>query len=145
MHILPISFQDVLNAKELLAEYAAECSIPAIGPIDPQPQIYKSLEDAQVMQCFGAFDPDLIGFGNVLMSVFPHYGRKIATIESLFVAHAHRRTSAGSELMRVIEGFVKDAGCEGILYSAPAQGKLERLLEAKKQYHRTNAVFYRSL
>jgi GNAT superfamily N-acetyltransferase len=139
------TFAEILQHTDLLAEYAEECSISAIGPINPQPHIYEALEKSGIMQCFGVFDGEMIGFGNVLMTVLPHYGRKLATIESLFVSKAHRNSNAGIALMEAIETHVKAQGCEGILYSAPAGGKLERLLEGKKQYQRTNAVFFRSL
>ncbi len=146
MDVRRVSFTEVLSHTDLIAEYAAECSIPAIGPIDPQPQLYQAIENAGVMQCLGVFlDGQIVGFCNVLMTILPHYGRKMATIESLFVSKAHRNTSAGSELMKAVEAHAKDAGCVGILYSAPTGGQLERLLECKKRYRRTNAVFYGDL
>ena len=147
--IRPVSFADILrapNAAELLAEYGAECSIPEIGPINPQADIYENLETAGVMQCFGVFHNfDLIGFANVLINVFPHYGRKVATIESLFVAREHRKSEAGIMLMDIIDKHAQDAGCVGILYSAPFGGRLERMLTLRSRFRRTNSVFYRSL
>ncbi len=141
-----VGFTEVLSHTDLIAEYAAECSISAIGPIDPQPHIYEAMENAGVSQCFAVLlDGQIVGFSNVLMTILPHYGRKMATIESLFVSKAHRNTSAGADLMKTVEAHVKDAGCVGILYSAPAGGQLERLLKCKKRYKRTNAVFYGSL
>jgi len=81
----------------------------------------------------------------MLTPVFPHYGKRVASIESLFIAKASRSSGAGLELMNAVEKCAKEAGCVGILYSSPAGGQLERLLEARKQYQRTNTVFYRSL
>ncbi len=147
MDIRRVGFTTVLSHTELIDEYTAECSITAIGPIDPQSHIYQAMENAGVSQCFGAFiDGKIVGFCNVLTTVLPHYGRKMATIESLFVSKAHRDTSAGRELMAAVEAHAKDAGCVGILYSAPAGGKLEELLSLKwKSYKHTNTVFYRPL
>ena len=79
----------------------------------------------------------------MLTPVFPHYGKRVASIESLFIAKASRSSGAGLELMNAVEKYAKEAECVGILYSSPAGGQLERLLEARKQYQRTNAVFYR--
>ncbi len=147
--IVPVSFSVILNApsaKKLLGEYAEECSIPEIGPINPQADMYDLLEQKGVMQCYGAFqDVQLVGFASVLTTVFPHYGKKVATVESLFVAAEHRATSAGKDLMRALDEHCKVRGCTGVLYSAPAGGKLEMLLDNGAKFRRTNVVFYRSL
>jgi len=146
MTIKKISITEILDAAKLIAEYAAECSIPAVGPINPQRDLYMKLENNGALKCFGAYEgDDLVGFCNVLVYVLPHYGKTIATVESLFVAEDHRCSDAGKELMFHVEQFAEGVGCTGILYSAPAGGKLERLLYAKYEYHRTNTVFYRGL
>jgi len=144
--IRPVSTTRLLEAKELIAEYAAECSIPAIGKISPQAGMYEALEQSGVFRCFGAFDGDsLVGFGTVITTVFPHYGKKVATVESLFVASGSRRGIAGAELLKTIDTHAKDAGCVAILYSAPADSRLEKLLSGKKNFSRTNTIFCRSL
>jgi GNAT superfamily N-acetyltransferase len=144
--IKPVSVADLLESKELIAEYAAECSIPAIGHINPSPEIYETLERARMFKCFGVFDGErLVGFATILTTVFPHYGSKIATVESLFVASASRKGVAGTELLEVLESYAKDVGCVAILYSTPSGGRLEKLLSGKKNCSRTNAVFCRSL
>lgn len=146
--IKPIQFGVILQEQNaaLIAEYGAECSIAGIGAINPQPDIYAALERAGVMCCFAVIcDYHVVGFANVLITVMPHYGRKVATVESLFVAKAYRNTRAGVSLMTVIEAHAMAAGCAGILYSAPTGGKLERLLSRQKKYQRTNSVFLRSL
>jgi GNAT superfamily N-acetyltransferase len=144
--IKPVSIASLLESAALIAEYSAECSISEIGDIAPQADLYERLEKNGALRCFGAFDGDkLIGFGNVLVYVLPHYGELIATVESLFIAKAYRNSSAGSLLMRTMEAHSKQANCVGILYSCPVGGQLERLLEVSKPYARTNAVFYRRL
>lgn len=141
--IQPVSIAVLLAASELIAEYAEECSIPGIGAIDPQQAIYEALEHSGMLQSFAAFNGDkMVGFANILTPVLPHYGKRVATVESLFMGKANRNTGAGGELMRHIENFAKEQGCMGILYSAPAESALEYLLQAK-DYQRTNAVFYR--
>jgi GNAT superfamily N-acetyltransferase len=141
-----IRYADILSATDLLAEYAAECSIPEIGEVCPQPAIYEALERAGVVQVFGGYaDGQLVGFASLLLTVLPHYGRKTATVESLFVAQVYRTSGIGAALMEAMESAARDAGCAAILYSAPAGGKLERLLDLRRAYRRTNAVFCRSL
>jgi GNAT superfamily N-acetyltransferase len=107
--------------------------------------MYAAMEAAGVMQSFAAYMAgQLTGFANVLTPVLPHYGLRVATVETLFVAAAVRKYAIGRELMLAIETYAHEVGCVGILYSAPAGGQLERVLSAKK-YQQTNSVFYRPL
>ncbi|HVW77449.1 MAG TPA: GNAT family N-acetyltransferase [Alloacidobacterium sp.] len=133
------------EAPELFAEYAAECSIPLIGEIHPQPAIYEAMENTGMLKCFGVFsDEKLVGFATVFTTILPHYDKKTATLESLFVKAKKRSGGLGQKLIEHIEQSAKEAGCVAILYSAPAGGKLERLLSRKK-YVCTNTVYCRSL
>lgn len=144
-----IRYLDVLddpNAQALLAAYASECSLPEIGQPNPQREMYARMEAAGVLQVFGAYYGDeLIGFAAVLCTVLPHYGEKVATIESLFVAQAHREEGIGLELMGACEAYALEQECATILYSAPAGGSLERLLYLLKAYQHTNTIFARRL
>ena len=141
-----VSYATILDAEDLLAEYAAECSIPEIGTVNPQPEMYAAMERAGAVRMFGAFyEGKLVGLASVLITVLPHYGQKAATIESLFVAKSFRSKGLGPELMRAVEAHAKEAGCKAILYSAPSGGKLERLLSKRKDMRRTNSVFCRPL
>lgn len=131
---------------ELLAEYGAECSIPEIGKPDPQPELYALMERSGMMQDFGAYeDGRLIGFASIQAFTLPHYGRKIANVESLFVPQAHRHTGVGLSLLRTARVHASQQGCVAILYNAPAGSNFERLLNARKQARRTNAVFCEAL
>jgi hypothetical protein len=141
-----VGITDLLEAKELIAEYAAECSIPAIGEISPQAGMYEVLEHSGAFRCFGAFDGDrLVGFATVITTVFPHYGKMVATVESLFVASESRKGIAGTELLEAIDAYAEGTGCVAIVYSAPTGSRLEKLLSGKKRFSRTNEIFCRSL
>jgi GNAT superfamily N-acetyltransferase len=143
--IAPVTYLDILAAPELLAEYAAECSIPEIGTVNPQAETYAALEKAGVVQMFGAFYVEhMVGFASVLVTVLPHYGKKVATLESLFVSQANRSGGLGAHLISAVEEFARQAGCVAILYSAPAGGSLEKLLNLHKKYRHTNTVFCRA-
>jgi GNAT superfamily N-acetyltransferase len=130
----------------LIAEYSAECSIPAIGEINPQHETYAALENMGLLHSFMAFDDGRkIGFAMVVTPILPHYGKRVASTECLFIAKGSRKSGAGTKLKIAIKQYVKQVGCVGILYSAPAGGQFERLLEATRGCQRTNAVFYESL
>lgn len=129
----------------LLAEYAEECSIKLIGPIQPQQDVYERMEAVGVLRCFGVYrDGRLSGFATVLLPVLPHYGKRPATVESLFVAKAERAGGTGLRLMGAIEENVQDVS-DAILYSAPKGGALELILSRHSAYVQTNSVFARSL
>lgn len=144
-----VSYAEILaapNARELLEEYSAECSLPEIGQSDPQTEVYAAMERSGAFQCFGVYEGGgLVGFASVLMYVVPHYGRRIATVESLFLAAAHRSGRTGHGLMSALEEYARENGCVAILYSAPAGGQFERLLRLLKPYRHSNTVFLRSL
>ena len=144
--IRPVRFEMILGATGLIEEYDAECSIPEIGEIDPQGALYAQMEAAGLMRCFGVFMGGwLVGFASILFYILPHYGKRVASVESLFIAKAHRASGNGAALMQAIEQDAKARGCVVMLYSAPTGSKLERLLLLKKRYRRTNAVFTRKL
>ena len=149
MEIRHIQYTDILtagNSAELLDEYSCECSIPEIGHTCPQAQMYNRMETSGLMHCFGAFDGNLlIGFAAILIYVLPHYGVKVASVESLFVSKDHRPSGMGIALIKCIEQDAKSNGCTAILYSAPVSSQLEKVLSMRKQYRRTNAVFTRKL
>jgi GNAT superfamily N-acetyltransferase len=153
-----VSYSEILgagNAQELIEEYAAECSIPQLGQVEPQAETYAKLEAAGLMACFAAYEPydtpagdvpRLIGFGAVLVSAQPHYGgRKVAMVESLFVARQRRRSGASGQLMHWIEQHAAEAGCVAVLYSAPAYSRFAKVLAASHTHVCTNVVYARGL
>jgi len=44
-------------------------------------------------------DAQKVGFCMMLTPVFPHYGKRVASIESLFIAKASRSSGANGRLM----------------------------------------------
>lgn len=125
----------------LLEAYEAECAVAFLGKTNPSREMYAAMEQSGILRCFGLFDGTIFaGFATVLVTVYPHYSKKVATVESLFVQGAD-----GTELMQAIEQYAKDVGCSEMMCSAPVGGRFERWLEAKKSYHRTSAVFGKRL
>ena len=142
--IAAISCTDIKDQPELLAEYAAECSIPALGPISPQWEMYAALQQAGALKVYAVYANEaMVGFSAVLHHVLPHYGALVGVVESLFVAKSHRRTSAGRNLMHAIEAGARQAGCKAIVYAAPAGGQLEAVLG--KRYPRTGSSYCKPL
>lgn len=137
--IRPISYTKILEDKELLAEYAAECSYSELGDISPQPELYEALEKSGGFQAFGCFEGDtLIGFACVLVYVLPHYGKLIATTESIFIAQKYRNGIEWSDLKNVIQSYAYARGCHAFLYSAPVGSRFDRLLSHSHARHTNN-------
>lgn len=112
----------------------------------PNREGYSRLVDAGMLHPLGVFAGDeLVGFCAVLVTPVLHFGGKvIAATETLFVAEAHRAGGIGVKLLRAAEEVALRAGAGGLYVTAPASGRLERLLP-HIGYHETNRVFFRGL
>lgn len=136
----------MLANEELIREYSEECSIPEIGPINPQRHIYDRMEESGLMHGVGAFDGEkLVGFALLLIFVLPHYGKKVANVESMFLAKSHRKCGEGRNLIRHIESVAKDHQCSAMLYNVRQGTRLESLMTALPEYKQTNSVFLKNL
>lgn len=134
------------NLDQLLAEYGAESGMPEIGEPAAQIPVYVQLEAVGMLHAIGAFqDGGLVGFVFVLVSVLPHYGRKVATSESLFVAATARKTGAGMQLLAAAEGLAREQGAAAFLLSAPVGSRLEKAMQGHKSYRPSNSVFVKDL
>jgi hypothetical protein len=140
--IRPVSYATILddpNWPALLAEYAAECSIPELGAPSPQRDLYELLEKSGVFQAFGVYDGEtLVGFACVLIYVLPHYGAKIAATESIFV---QKNYPLGTALMSHIERYAKEKDSSAFLYSAPVGSRFDRMLSAYSKARHTNNTY----
>lgn len=148
MEIQPATVDELLAAPNwwaLFDEYAAECGNGGIGRPEMQVDTYRALEAAGVLHIQAAYHhAELIGFLAYLLTVLPHYGKRVAVSESIFVASAHRDTGAGLALLNAVEDAALEAGASGLLMSAPVGGSLDRVLAAKR-YEHTNAIWFKRL
>jgi GNAT superfamily N-acetyltransferase len=141
------SYADILsdpNAARLLAEYAEECSIAELGTPSPQPELYALMERSGGMQAFAVTeDGVLVGFAVVLVYVLPHYGVKVATTESIFIAEPFRKAS--KELMDSLKTYAKDKGCRAFLFSARVGSRFDRKMDMSYHFHHTSNVYLETL
>ena len=133
------------NFVDLVAEYAAECSIDGLPTPSGKLDLYKSIEGAGMMFAYSAHvESVLVGFAVVIVTVNPHYGITLATTETLFVKNEKRNTGAGLKLIKCAECCAVDHGSPGLFIIAPVGGILAEVLE-RRDYQETNRVFYRNL
>jgi GNAT superfamily N-acetyltransferase len=149
VNILPCTVADIEaapNLPQLLAEYAAESAIPELAEgAAAQVETYRQLEAAGMLHPIAAsLDGELIGFVFVLISVLPHFGRKVALGESIFVARAARGTGAGVRLKDAAEALACECGAQAILFSAPIDGSFEAVLP-HHGYRAVSTAFFKEL
>lgn len=143
-----VSYSEILaapNATRLIDEYAAECSSP---DHDPQVHMYAALEAVGALQCFGAYaaeDELLVGFASVLIAISPHNGKRIASVESIFVPTRHRNTGAGNLLLTAVEDYAAAAECISLIYAARVGSRLHKVLLLRTECEPSHALFTRWL
>jgi GNAT superfamily N-acetyltransferase len=129
----------------LIEEYADESAIAGMPRPNYQLGMYKHMEMLGHFHMIGAYvSGELVGFLTMVDTVLPHYGKRVATVESYFLTQAHRRGGPGLDLLRAAEWLAKELGAVGILVSAPHGGKLARVMPRAKYKH-TNEVFFKGL
>lgn len=142
--IKPVSYATILdapNTKELMHAYAAECAAVELGEAHPQRELYDILEKSGGFQAFAVYEGEtIVGFACVLIYVLPHFGKKIAASESIFVLQGH---SGGGPLLRIMKEHAKASGCEKFIYSAPLGSRFDRVLASRLR--RTNNVYIENL
>lgn len=130
---------------ELIEEYADESAIAGMPRPNCQLGMYRHLEMIGQFHMLAAYvEGELIGFLTIVVSVLPHYGKRVATTESYFVTQSHRKGGPGLDLLRAAEWLAKALGAVGILVSAPHGGKLARVMP-KARYKHTNEIFFKEL
>lgn len=148
--IRKVSYADILaapNAKELFAEYEAECANPELVPINPQADLYAAMEASGGLQAFGVYDEDaLIGFLTVLVWTVPHYGKKIGSNADIFLASGHRMNGTGARMIALAEEYAKSEGGACFQWTVPTGSRFARLLALNvSRYRRSNSIYLRAL
>ena len=134
------------NFVELVAEYAAECSIEGLPEPRGKLDLYKSIEGAGMMHAYAAHvDGVLVGFADVIATVNPHYGIVLATTETLFVTKDARSTGAGGQLIACAKQLAREVGSPGLFLVAPVGSVLAEVLVGRKDCIETNRVFFMGL
>jgi len=130
----------------LVDEYVAEAAFTGLPAPNHQPDIYRNLEAAGVLQILASFEGiHLTGFLGLLVTVMPHYGVRLGTTESFFVASRYRKTGAGLKLLREAEKVAQGMGAVGLMVSSPMGGRLAEVLAGSDGYSEINRIFFRRL
>lgn len=146
LEIRPVSFMEIIgasNSPELLKAYSEDC---AMADYDPQVQIYQKVEEMGTFKCFGAYlAEELIGFISLIFVVMPHNGKRVATVESLFVAPHRRTLGADDLLMSAAEDLAKSLDCVFLAYTARIGSALDKVLSRRTGCAATHVNYTRWL
>lgn len=151
MSIFKARYESLLDdpaAEALLAEYAAECSLPELGEVDPQRELYAAMEASGGLQCFGVYSEDLttlVGFISLLTWTVPHYGKTIVSSESIFLSRRDRRSNTGIMMLDFVVNYGREKKARMVQITAPVGSRLAKLLSLMEEYRHSNNVFVRSL
>lgn len=130
---------------ELLALYGAESSMPEMGEVRADFAAYRAMEGTGLLHAIGAFEDDLVGLITVIVYRLPHYGgRCVCSTESFFVDPEHRNGGVGLKLLRAAEDLARSLGASALMVSAPAGGRLAKVLP-RTGYRDASHVFVRAL
>lgn len=148
--VLPVSVAtifDAPNATGLIRAYAEECLIP---DAEPQRATYEAMERVGALKCFVAYadlggSSLLVGFVSIICAVMPHCGKRLATVESLFVEPAYRDTGAGVDLISAAEQCAADFGCLAITAAARVDSAFDKILSRRAGYAPTHTQHTRWL
>ena len=149
MNIRPCTVDELIEDPrfaELVAGYEAECATAGLGDCIVQTATYKHLESTGLLRAVAAYaEGQLVGFVTVLTSMLPHFGKLVGTTESYYVHPDYRKGGLGAGLLRVAEAVAQDQGAVGFFVSAPAGGRLEKIMGRTAGYRHSNTVFFKGL
>lgn len=140
---------EIENARgigDVSSGYAEESAISLLPAPQPRWDVYRAMEVTGLFKVIGAFDGErIVGFASVISGVMmPHYGVKLASVESIFVLKGYRKTGAGIRLLRAAEDVAREEGAVALLSAAPKGGSLAKVLPGLG-YASTHDMFCRRI
>lgn len=127
------------NINYLLTMYQEESKIAEMPEINPNWEVYQSLEDTGALVVVGAFDgEDIVGISSVYISVMPHYSKIGARTESIFVLKEYRKYGTGKTMLEVSEQVARHFNAEYMFIGANLDGVLDKIATKNGFRHSTN-------
>lgn len=129
---------------DMVREYTKESGNPDLGEAAPSVEFYERMEAAGSLKCVGAFDgARLVGLIVVVASLYPHFGKTVATVESLWLHKDYRDGPAGLRLIRQAQEVAKSLGAVGMYFGARHGSRLEQLYS--RLFTPMNVLFWKRL
>lgn len=148
LHIRTLTLAEALaqpHLPALLQAYGEESALQELEPAEMQTAIYQAMEANGCLHLLAAFDgDDMVGLLALIVSVLPHYGKRVASTESFFVSEDARKTGAGLALLRAAEKHAQELGAVGLMVSAALHSRLARVMWGL-DYRPTHRVYFKEL
>lgn len=147
MEMRPMTVAEFFNrpeANDIIAEYTAESGNPDLGSAMPSQQQYEQMESSGILSVLGAFEGDsLVGFVSVVVTMYPHFGKLVGSVESIWLRNDKRAGSAGLRLLKTAFANAKERGAVGCYLGARHGSRQHRLYE--RLFQPMNVLFWKKL
>lgn len=147
MELKDVSAKTIYESPEfaqIVEDYAAESGNPDLGEAVPEIEFYDRMERADMLRCVAAYDGDrIVGIVVVVVTKYPHFGKPVASVESMWLARSHRAGGAGLRLIRRAQVVAKEMGAVGIYFGARAGSRLAELYG--RLFTPMNTLFWKKL
>ena len=115
---------------KVVEAYTSESGNPDLGKGAPAIEHYKMLESAGMLHVEGAVDGDrLVGLIVLVVSLYPHFGVKVGSVDAIYLDKDYRQGAAGLKLIRRIEHVAKEMGAVGVYFGARRDSRLAKLYD----------------
>lgn len=132
------------EANDIIAEYTAESGNPDLGSAMPSQQQYEQMESSGILSVLGAFEGDsLVGFVSVVVTMYPHFGKLVGSVESIWLRKNKRAGGAGLRLLKAAFANAKERGAVGCYLGARFGSRQHKLYE--RLFQPMNVLFWKKL
>lgn len=142
---VPIAFVfEHKDFDQVVIDYCSESGLPDLGSAMPALDWYQNLEKVGALSCCVAVDGDnLVGVVVVVTTLYPHFGKLVGSVESLWLAKDYRKGSAGLKLIREAKAMAKEKGAIGVYFGARFGSRLAKVYE--RLFTLVNQLFWAKL
>jgi GNAT superfamily N-acetyltransferase len=127
---------------DMLNSYIQESRLESITSSNPQKEMYKALEENNILNVFGAYNKDkIIGFVSTFTSIIPKHGIQSTVIDSIFVEKLYRNSGYGYKLILKAKEVAKERDSKIFQASANIGGKLDNVFKNMKGMEATNVIY----
>ena len=147
MEVKDVSARVIYSSPEfdqIVRDYCEESGNPDLGEAVPALDFYERMEQADAVRCAAAYEGErIVGIVVVVTTLYPHFGKRIASVESLWLDRKHRAGGAGLKLIRKAQALAREMGAVGIYYGARSGSRLAQLYG--RLFTPMNSLFWKKL
>lgn len=147
MELKEVSVGTIFESPEfgqIVEDYRNESGNPDLGEAVPSREFYERMASAGALRCVVAYDGSrIVGIVLVVATIYPHFGKTVASVESLWLDRSHRAGGSGLKLIRKAQEVARDMGAAGIYYGARVGSRQAELYG--RLFTPMNTLFWKKL